>query len=87
MKTKVEVVEVEGDGLVSLLNENVTFYCAGFIYSGKLVGVNDTFVKLDPAYIVYDTGVFSTKTWATAEKYPGPWYIQLSSVESFGILK
>lgn len=89
MKTLVKVQEVEGDGLIGLMGQIVTLYCAGFIYTGKLVGVNDSFVKLEGASIVYDTGSFTGQTWTTAEKFPGDgvWYIQISSIESFGILK
>lgn len=87
MKQLVKVEEVEAEGLIGLMGRNVTFYCAGFIYTGKLVGVNDSFVKLDPATIVYDTGSFANKEWTTKEEFPGAWYIQASSIESFGELK
>lgn len=82
-----KVIEVEGEGLVSLLEQNVTLYCSAYIYTGKLVGVNDTCCKLSGAKIVYDTGSFATKDWTTSEKFPGDWYVQLSAVESFGLLK
>jgi hypothetical protein len=84
----IKVVEVEGEGLPGLLGQNVTLYCSAYIYTGKLVGVNDTCVKLEQARIVYDTGSFNTKTFTTEDKFPNDvWYVQLSSVESFGILK
>lgn len=87
MKDLVNVTEIEGDGLVGLLGEQVTIFCSTYIYSGKLVGVNDTFVKLEGATLVFDTGSFTSKDWATAEKFPGTWYVQTSAVESFGLLK
>lgn len=83
----VKVVEVEGKGLLGYLGKNITLYCAGFIYSGTLTGVNETCLELDPAYIVYDTGSFSSKSWQTVEKFPHAWNVQLSSIESFGELK
>lgn len=86
MKKLVE--EVEGEGLVGLLGQRVTLFCSSFFYTGKLVGVNDTFVKLTDAAIVYETGPFNTKGWENAQDLPNKdWYVQLSSVESFGILK
>ena len=87
MKTLVKVQEVEGEGLVGLLGQVVTLYCTGFIYTGKLVGVNDTCVKLSDASIVYDTGAFSSKGWATSEKFPNDWYVSTRNIESFGLLK
>ena len=85
MKELVE--DVQGEGLVALLGERVTLYCAIYIYSGKLVGVNDTFVKLADAEIVYNTGSFTEKKWETAENLPNDWYVQTAMIESFGILK
>ena len=40
MKKLVNVVEVEGEGLVSLLGENVILFCMNYFYAGKLAGVN-----------------------------------------------
>ena len=47
MKKLVKVEEVQGEGLVGLMGENVTLFCMNYIYTGRLVGVNDTFVKLE----------------------------------------
>lgn len=81
------VVEVEGGGLTKLLGETVTIFCASYIYTGKLVGVNDTCVLLQDAKIVYETGAFTEKQWKDAQSFPGDWYVQTSLIESFGILK
>ena len=54
---------------------------------GVAAGVNDAFVKLEDAEVVYVTGPFNTKAWETAEKFPKDWYIQTSAIESFGLLK
>jgi hypothetical protein len=59
-----------------------------YIYTGKLVGVDDVQVKLDDAKIVYETGSFTEKEWTDAQPLPnGTWYVRLATVESFGILK
>lgn len=81
------VTEVEGEGLVKLLGETVTIFCASYIYTGKLVGVNDTCVLLDDAKIVYETGAFSEKGWKDAQSLPNSWYVATGMIESFGILK
>ena len=87
MKKIVNVVEVENEGLAALLGEKVTLFCLNYIYSGTLAGVNDTCVLLENAAIVYETGSFSDNKWKNCEKLPNQWYIQLSSIESFGKLK
>ena len=87
MKVCKEVVEVTGEGLESLLGETVTFFCAVYIYTGKLVGVNDTCVKLEDPKIVYETGAFDSKTWKDAQRLPNTLYLQLGMIEAFGIVK
>ena len=77
----------EAEGLEALLGERVTLFCAAYIYTGKLVGVNAAFVKLADAAIVYETGALDSSSWQDAQKLPGAWYVQLTSVESFGLLK
>jgi hypothetical protein len=88
MKKLVKVEEVDGEGLVVLMGETVTLFCLNYIYAGTLVGVNDTFVKLDNAHVVYDTGSFTDKKFKDAQKLTNStWYVQTSSIESFGLLK
>lgn len=82
------IIEDNTEGLMKLLGEMVTLYCASFIYAGRLTGLNDECVLLDEAKIVYDTGDHSSPSWATAEKMPnGSWYVMKSKIESFGIFK
>ena len=77
MKTIAQVVDVENEGLIALLHENVLIFAATYIYTGKLVGVNDTFIKLENAKIVYETGPFDNKTYKDAQNLPvSEWYIQ-----------
>lgn len=87
MKKLVKVEEIEGEGLMALLGQRVTLFCCRYIYTGKLVGVNDECVLLDDAGIVYETGAFSTTEWKDKQDLPNSWYIQKNTIESFGILK
>lgn len=84
MKKLVNVVEVEGEGLAALLGEKVILLCMNYFYAGKLVGVNDKFVQLEDAMIVYETGELTAKTFKDAQKLPSVWYVQASSIESYG---
>ena len=84
MKKLIE--QLEGEGLERLLGEDVMLMCINYFYTGKLVGVNDSCVRLDNAAIVYETGPLTDKQWKDAQALPGPWYIQLSAIESFGLI-
>lgn len=81
------VEEVEGEGLIKLIGERVTLFCANYIYTGKLAGVNETCVLLHDAAIVYETGPLDSGAWKDAQKLPSSWYVQTTAIESFGILK
>ena len=81
------VKEVEGEGLESFLGQNITLFCGVYIYTGKLVGVNDTCIKLSDAKIVYETGSFDSKDWKDAQSLKNDWYVSRQSIESFGIMK
>ena len=85
MKKLIE--EVSGEGLESLLGERITLFCCRYIYTGKLIGVNESCVLLTDCGIVYETGGLDSKTWEDYQKLPHDWYIQVGSIESFGILK
>ena len=76
--------EVEGEGLAKLLGERVVLWCANYIYTGKLVGVNETDVLLEDAAVVYETGELCATGWKDAQKLPGPWYVRTASIESYG---
>lgn len=81
------ITDVEGEGLLKLLGDTVTIYCASFIYTGTLSGVNDDCVLLSGAKIVYDTGKASDANWAIVESFPGDWYVMKNMIESFGVFK
>jgi hypothetical protein len=81
------VEEVGGDGLEKFFGERITLFCANYIYTGTLSGVNDTCVLLTDASIVYETGEFNAGGWKDAQKLPNDWYVQLSAIESFGKMK
>ena len=95
MKQLIKVQEVEEEGFLALMNKEILVFAYNYIYTGTLVGVNDTFIKLEGARLVYDIGELGGKlvfeTWPF--KYSEPtekaiprkvWYIQQSAIESFG---
>jgi hypothetical protein len=83
MITKANLVEVENEGLISLLNEEVLIMCFNYFYAGKLVGVNDKYIKLQNCHIVYETGSWVDKNYKDAQKVSEEHYIQLGAIESY----
>ena len=84
---KVQVIEVEGEGFNAFLGKTITVFCAVYIYTGEVIGVNESFIKLKNPKIVFETGAFDTPTWKDAQALPNELYIQTAMVESFGIVK
>jgi hypothetical protein len=83
-----KIIEVDlEEGLEKMLGKRITLFCCRYIYTGTLAGVNTTCVLLKDPKIVYETGEFSTKDWKDAQSLPHDWYVQISSIESFGELK
>lgn len=87
MKKLVKVEEVSGEGFLALMGQQVYILCMNYHYTGRLVGVNDTFVKLETGAIVYDSGPHSDSCFKDAQVVADELYIQLNSVESFSATK
>jgi hypothetical protein len=85
MKKLIE--EVDGEGYMAFVGKRITLFCDTYIYTGKLVGVSDQFVKLADPAVVYETGAFTDPTWKDAQALPHELYVNISHVESFGELK
>ena len=77
----------ETSGFEAVLGENITLYCQIYIYTGKLVGVNDDHLELDDAKIVYETGLLDSGDWKDAQELPDPHRVMLQSIESWGPAK
>mgnify|MGYP001556218797 FL=1 len=87
MEMLVETVKVPDEGFKALMGQRITLFCMNYIYTGRLIGVNTTCVKLTDASIVYETGSFQDKSWKDAQKLPNDLYVQNNSIESFCVLK
>ena len=81
------VEEVQGEGLVKFMGERITLFCANYIYTGQLTGINNDYVMLQKAGIVYETGGFLEKDWKDMQRLPHDCYVMLQSIESFMVLK
>lgn len=83
-----KVVEVDQEGFLALMGQQVEIMCNVYIYTGKLVGVNDTCIKLEDAALVFETGAFTDLKYKDAQRFPEKVrYIQVHLIESFGPTK
>jgi len=85
MKKLKEVIEVENQGLVSLLGKMVLVICNNYFYFGKLSGVNDDCIEIEDPYKVFETGEYSSPKFKDAQKLPvRTWLIMKAHIESCG---
>ena len=83
-----KLVEETGEGAMeSLMGEVITIFSLNYIYTGKLVGVNDTCCLLESPKIIYETGSFGDKDWQDAQSLPNDLFVQYACIESFGKVK
>ena len=83
-----ELIDGDGEDLETLLNQYVQLWCVNYIYSGKLLGVNDHYVLLGEAGIVYETGPLNGKSFKDFQPVYSPdgkWRVERGAIESFGL--
>ncbi len=77
----------ESSHMENYLGEVITVFACRYIYSGKLVSIDEISICLEDAGIIYETGELSDKKWKDRQPLPKMWCISISSIESFGVLK
>lgn len=83
MKKLVEIIEDNGEGLDSLMGEQVIVFCVNYIYAGKLIGINKDDILLENGQIVYETGAFTDTKYKDAQEVADKLYIRTSAIESY----
>lgn len=82
------LMEIKEDGLESLIGTKVILFCANYFYTGKLIGVNKSFVKLEDPAIVYETGSFSDSKYKDEQRIGTKiHFVRIPAIESFGEAK
>jgi hypothetical protein len=81
MKRLVETVD--SDGFDTLLGKKIVVWCMNYFYSGKLIGVNEQFIQLDDACVVYETGELTAKNFKDAQPLPHTCFVRTSAIESY----
>ena len=82
------IIETEDDGFSPLMGEKVTLLCANYFYTGKLVGVNESFVELEDPAIVYETGDWKVEGYADVQALGCKTLrVRVAAIEAYGKIK
>jgi hypothetical protein len=83
MKTIIENSDCEI--IEQYLGLQITLFCCRYLYTGKLIAIDDQFLTLEDPKIVYETGSFEDNNWKDSQSLNiKKWNISLQSIESFG---
>jgi len=82
-------MEKSETALAELIGDDVTLFCVNYFYHGKLAAINDVFVTLQDAAIIYDTGSWPdgedvNNEYADAQRIGGDINVCIAAVEAFG---
>ena len=81
---KVELIEVDNAGLISLIGKKVSIMSVVYHYAGTLVGVNNSCVELEDAGIVYLTGRWDRSKYEDFQKIPTAiLHVAIPTIEAF----
>lgn len=73
----------EINNLEDLIGETYLFQCARYIYHGKVKDVNATYIQLENASVVFETGDYSNSEAEDKQELPKGCQIMRASIESF----
>jgi len=85
MKRLVE--EIEDDGFTPFIGQRITLLCMNYFYTGKLIAMNEDFLELADAAIIYKTGAWVDKIWKDAQPLPGNVRVRVATIEAYGVWK
>jgi len=71
----------------NLIGQQVQVWC-NYIYTGKLVEVNERYIVLEDASIVYKTGPLDQKGWEYSQQVlPKHWGVCFHAIEAFAVVE
>jgi len=83
--SEIQVKEI--NNLEDLIGETYLFQCARYIYHGKVKSINGTYIELEDASVVFETGQYDAKAADDKQKLPKNCYVMRQAIESFYKLK
>ena len=77
----------ELNSMEDLIGETYCFQCARYIYHGRVKLINESFITLEDAGVVFETGEYSDKKAKDLQDLPNGVKIMSQSIEAFYRLK
>jgi hypothetical protein len=82
---ELEIKEIES--LDDLIGETYLFQCARYIYHGKVKSVTTTYIEIENAGIVFNTGDYSNTSPEDRQALPHNAFVMRQSIEAFYKMK
>lgn len=82
---ELEVKEI--NDMSDLVGETYLFQCARYIYHGKVKAVNATYIELENAGVVFDTGSYNKEYPSDRQALPYNAFVMRQSIEAFYKMK
>jgi hypothetical protein len=80
--TKKDKVVKPIQDLEDMIGQTLTFWCSRYIYHGEVKAVNDTFITLTDAGIVYETGELDESKAKDLQELPNDCHVLIQSIEA-----
>jgi len=80
-----EVKEI--NNLEDIIGETYLFQCARYIYHGKVKSVNATYIELEDAGVVFETGNYDSSSPDDRQALPHNAFVMRQSIEAFYKMK
>ncbi len=79
---------IDASKKAEMLGHSLYFNCDSHAFAGRVIDVEmDTYLVIERAQWVFETGAMSDKAWAKAEKLPSDYVrLAISKIESWGDL-
>lgn len=66
-----------------LVGQVYTFWCARWIYHGKVKSVNTEYIVLENASVVFETGDYGNSEASDIQSLPNDFQVMIQSIEGF----
>lgn len=77
----------EINNLEDLIGQTYVFQCARYIYHGKVKSVNSTYIELENASVIFNTGDYNSTEAEDKQALPNNCFVFRQSIEAFFKLK
>lgn len=78
-----ELKPVVIESMDDIVGQTLVFQCARYIYHGSVRKVTATYIELEKASVVFETGEYTANQPADKQKVPNNIFVMRQSIEAF----